>query len=85
MMDKLTIVEGNFALVPGGNCTQKWVVDDGSITGTVYQRVTGAATVTSDGIVIDVYQTREAAEQAIDPKIQAARELAKIRSGAEWS
>ena len=80
----MNIVEGNFALVPVVNSSEKWVVDDGSLTGAVHQRVAGAATVTNDGIVIEVYTSREHAEKAIDPKIQVAREDAKARSGAWW-
>lgn len=78
------IVEGNFALVPGPNASQKWVVDDGALTGTVYQRVTGGAAIVNDGVIAEVYVTRAHAEQALDPAVRAAREAAKDRSGARW-
>lgn len=86
-MSKLTIIEGNFARIPAANCTDRWVVDDGNLSGTVYQRVTGAALVMDDGSIVDdgVFVSREAAERAIDPKHQAALEEAKRRSGAYWS
>lgn len=80
---KAQIIEGNFALVPAPNVSQQWVVDDGALTGTVYQRMTGAAVV-NDGVVCEVYMTRASAEQALNPAVQAARAEARARSGAWW-
>lgn len=86
-MTKLTIIEGNFARIPAANCTDRWVVDNGDLSGAVYQRVTGAALVMDDGRIAPdgVFASREAAERAIDPKHQAALDEAKRRSGAYWS
>lgn len=86
-MTKLTIIEGNFARIPAANCTDRWVVDAGTLEGVVYERVTGAALVMDDGRIAPdgVFMSREAAERAIDPDHQAAMNQAKIRSGAYWS
>lgn len=85
-MSNATIETGNFALVPAPNASERWVRDDGSIAGKVYQRVANGAAIVVDGEVIaEVYTSIEGAKNALDPDYQAALDLAKQRSGAYWS
>jgi hypothetical protein len=78
------ILEGDFALVPAPNASQRWVEDDEALPH-VYQRVEGGAAIAlEDGTILDVYVTLKAARDALGPAIKAARDDAKRRSGAEW-
>lgn len=81
-MCNLNITAGTFALIPAGNCSEKWIIDNGEVTAHVYKRVDGFATVAPHGEVVDVYTSKKAAENAIDPDYQSRINSAMFRSGA---
>lgn len=99
-MSTARIIEGTFALVSSGNCTQSWMVDGEDIqaranaaldpywgtTATVHQRgVKGFGIDAGGRYLAEVYLTRQAAENALDPAYQSKMDKAKHRSGAEWA
>jgi len=74
------IIEGTFAYVSTGNCTQGWMIDGDDIQARanahllayygyevearIHQRgVTGFALIVDGHIIIDLFQTKEAAER----------------------
>lgn len=61
------IVEGTFALIATGNCTEGWVIDNDNITAHVYRRgVAGyGLRVKGHSVMLDLYTTRDAADAAM--------------------
>ena len=79
-MTNLTIIEGTFALITSGNCTESWMLDGddlqeradaamdsywGNASKIIERGVQGFAVSNGGEYMIDLYTTREAAERHI--------------------